>query len=91
MYSYRQAIMYAIEKGNKVLPDDEQIPHWFPYQLRHRASTATELAHSDEDAQALLGHKTVNMTKRYTHSQLTCREELARKRRNPFESENEES
>ena len=91
-YSYRQAIQHAIEKRNRLLPDEEKIPHWFPYQLRHSASTATELTHSDEDAQALLGHRTVNMTKRYTHSQLIRREELARNRRNPFlEIEGEES
>jgi integrase len=85
--AYRQAIEYAIAKGNRQLPSDEQIPHWYPYQLRHSASTATELAHSDEDAQALLGHRTVNMTKRYTHTQLARREALARNRKNPFESE----
>ena len=49
--------------------------------------SATELAHSDEDAQALLGHRTVNMTKRYTHTQLARREALARNRRNPFDAE----
>ena len=90
-YSYRQAIDYAIDKANRQLPEDEKIPHWYPYQLRHSASTATELAHSDEDAQALLGHRTVNMTKRYTHSQLIRREALARNRQNPFETEGENS
>jgi len=86
---YRQAIIHAIIKGNKVLPDGEKIPSWYPYQLRHSASTATELTHSDEDAQALLGHRTVNMTKRYTHTQLKRREKMARDRHNPFESEGE--
>ena len=86
---YRQAIEYAIDKGNRRLPEGEKIPHWYPYQLRHSASTATELAHSDEDAQALLGHKTVNMTKRYTKTQTKRREALARKRVNPFDEPNE--
>lgn len=89
--SYRQAIQHAIEKENRQLSDEEKIPHWFPYQLRHSACTAAELAHSDEDAQALLGHRTVNMTKRYTHSQLARREALARNRQNPFETDGEES
>ena len=89
--SFRQAVEHAIKKGNKVLPDDEKIPHWTPYQLRHSASTATELEYSDEDAQALLGHRTVNMTKRYTHSQLERREKLARNRCNPFDTEGSES
>jgi integrase len=88
-YSFRHAIEFAIAKGNKVLPDGEKIPHWFPYQLRHAAATAAELAHSDADAQALLGHRTVNMTKRYSKAQLAQREELARNRQNPFETEGE--
>jgi integrase len=85
--SYRQAIEHAITKGNKVLPEDKQIPHWYPYLLRNSAATATELAHSDEDAQALLGHTTVNMTKRYSKTQKTRREALARKRHNPFDTD----
>jgi len=87
--SYRTAIGHAIAKGNKVLPDDEKIPHWFPYQLRHAAATEMELAHGDSNAQALLGHRTVNTTKRYSKAQLTQREKLARNRRNPFESAGE--
>jgi len=89
--SYRQVVQNAIKKGNKVLPEGEKIPHWFPYQLRHSASTAAELTHSDEDAQALLGHRTVNMTKRYTHTQLKRREKMALNRRDPFEAEDEEN
>ena len=89
--SYRNAIKHAIEKGNKVLPDGEQIPHWFPYQLRHAAATDTELAYGDEGAQALLGHRTVNMTKRYSKAQLAQRETLARNRHNPFEAGSVES
>jgi integrase len=88
-HAYRNAVEYAIARGNKVLPDDEKIPHWFPYQLRHAAATAAELAHSDTEAQALLGHRTVNMTKRYSKAQLMQREELARNRKNPFEMESE--
>ena len=88
--SYRQAILHAITKGNKTLPDGEQIPHWYPYLLRNSAATATELEHSDEDAQALLGHKTVNMTKRYSKTQLKRREVMARNRRNPFESDSKD-
>jgi len=91
-YSYRQAIKYAIDKGNRQLKEGEtEIIHWFPYQLRHSASTAAELEHSDEDAQAMLGHKNVNMTKRYSKTQLKRRETLALIRRNPFETEDEES
>ena len=83
--SYRQAIEYAIAKGNRRLPDDEKIPHWFPYQLRHSACTAIELAYGDEDAQAAMGHTHVNMTKRYTKTQKKRREKLAKMRVNPFD------
>jgi integrase len=83
--SYRQAIRYAVRKANQGLPDGERIPYWYPYLLRNSAATATELAHSDEDAQALLGHRTVNMTKRYSKTQKARREALARKRQNPFD------
>jgi integrase len=89
--AYRNAIKHAITKGNKVLPEGEKIPHWFPYQLRHTAATETDLIHGDAGAQALMGHRTVNTTKRYSKAQLMQREALARNRRNPFEAENEKS
>ena len=85
--SYRQAIEYAIDKGNKALPADQKIPHWTPYQIRHTAATATELEIGLDASQALLAHKTANMTRRYSKAQLEKREELARQRRNPFFSE----
>jgi len=84
--SYRKAVEYAIRKGNQTLPDGEKIPHWTPYQLRHAAGTATEKALGLDKAQALLGHKTANMTKRYAHGQLAIAEAMARSRVNPFES-----
>jgi integrase len=84
LYSYRQAIEFAIAKGNKMLPDGEKIPHWYPYQLRHTAATDAENSYGDESAQALLGHRNVNMTKRYSKAQLNQREKLARDRQNPF-------
>lgn len=89
--SYRQAIEHAIAKGNRQLPEDERIPQWYPYLLRNSAATATELEHCDEDAQALLGHRHVNMTKRYSKTQLKRREALAQNRHNPFETQGRES
>jgi len=86
--SYRQAISHAIEKGNRELKDDEErIPHWYPYQLRHSAATKIETEIGLDEAQAQLGHKTANMTRRYSKAQLKIREELALNRRNPFENE----
>ena len=77
--SYRKAIEYAIKKGNKVLPEGEKIPHWYPYLLRNSAATAIELEHGLDEAQAQLGHTSANMTKRYSGAQLRHREKLARK------------
>ena len=84
-HSYYQAIEYAIKKGNKTLPEGEQIPHWFPYQIRHAAGTATEKTEGLDKAQALLGHRTANVTRRYAHSQLAIAEDMARNRVNPFD------
>jgi integrase len=84
--SYRQAIEYAIEKGNRQLPEDQQIPHWFPYLLRNAAATDIEMEHGLDASQAQLGHTTADMTKRYSRAQLRQREKLARNRRNPFQT-----
>jgi integrase len=81
---YRKAVQFGIAKANRQLPVEEQIPHWFPYQLRHAAITMTSLVHGKDAAQALAGHTSAVMTDNYDHSQLRKREKLARKRRNPF-------
>ena len=83
--SYRQAVEYAINKGNKELPEDERIPYWTPYQIRHTAATAMELEEGLDEAQALLDHSSANTTKRYAHGRLEKLKELARNRSNPFE------
>ena len=83
--SYRIAVLNAIKKGNRILPKDQQIPHWYPYLLRNSAATAIELEHGLDEAQAALGHTSANMTKRYSKAQLRQREKLAQNRRNPFE------
>jgi integrase len=84
--SYGKAVEYAIRKGNKNLPEDQKIPHWFPYQLRHSASTDIELEHGIDASQAMLGHRTANTTKRYSHGQLAKAEKIARNRQNPFDT-----
>ena len=82
--SYRQAVEYAIQKGNKTLPEGEQIPYWTPYQIRHTAATVMELEVGFDEAQTLLDHERPDSTARYTHARLKKLKELARKRRNPF-------
>jgi integrase len=88
-FSYRQAVEYAIEKANRHLPDGEKIPRWTPYQLRHSAGTVAEEGGGLDKAQALLGHKTPNVTRRYAHAQLAIAEDLARNRCNPFSQSDE--
>ena len=85
--SYRQAIQHAIDKGNRTLSDDEKIPRWYPYALRHTAATIVETEVGLDQASALLGHRTPQITRRYSKAQLSVRESLARNRRNPFEVE----
>ena len=55
------------------------------YQIRHAAGTATEKTEGLDKAQALLGHRTANVTRRYAHSQLAIAEDMARNRHNPFD------
>ena len=81
---YRKAIQFGIAKANKVLPDDEKIPKFHPYQLRHAAITKTSFENGKDAAQALAGHTSSKMTETYDHSQLKKWEWLARKRKNPF-------
>jgi len=80
--SYRNAVKYAIEKGNR---HGVEIPYWSPYLLRNSAATHIELEHDLDAAQAQLGHTTADMTKRYSKAQLKQREKLAHSRVNPFE------
>ena len=83
--SYRKAVGHAIRKGNKVLPQDQKIPKWSPYQLRHAQATALEKEGGLDVAQAVLRHTSTATTRRYAHGQLAIAESMARNRRNPFE------
>ena len=90
--TYRQAVEYAINKGNKVLPEEEQIPYWTPYQIRHTAATAMELEENFEASMILLDHEKPTTTARYTtQARLKKMKELARNRQNPFENPDETS
>ena len=83
--SYRKAILYAISKANKNSPPDQQIPHWTPYALRHSAGTRTEVEEGLDESQAVLGHTSADMTKRYAHGQQAIQRKVALKQVNPFE------
>ena len=91
--SYRKAIIHAIKKANKHLPEGEKIPHWFPYQLRHSTATALTkvLGKALAQAQAQLGHTKSKMTENYAKdATLEIMEELARNRRNPFDTDGQD-
>jgi integrase len=47
--------------------DDNDIPRWTSYQLRHTACTTIEATADIEVARAILGHSTVDTTAIYTH------------------------
>jgi len=86
--SYNQAITYAIQKANRHLAEGERpVPHWFPYQLRHSAGTETSRTQGKEKAQHLLTHASIETTDIYDDSGLEVREELARNRHNPFDTD----
>jgi integrase len=87
--TYRKAIVAAIKRANKKMPDGQKIPHWFPYQIRHSTSTAIEIAEGLDKSQAVLGHKTPNTTRIYSKGQLAIAEKVVRKLGNPFETGNE--
>jgi integrase len=56
--SYAQAIKRACREHN--------VPHWHPYQLRYTAGLRVRRQVGPDAAQALLGHRTVDMTEHYT-------------------------
>lgn len=64
LHTYNRAIKYAQRKARKA---GVQIPHWFPYQLRHASITATSLEHGSETASLVAGHKSQKTTAIYEH------------------------
>jgi integrase len=66
---------------------EKPVPHWFPYNLRHSAGTETTKAEGKEKARHLLTHASPLTTDIYDNSGLEVRQELARRRVNPFETE----
>jgi len=68
-YSYRRAITRATITANQHLPDNEKIPHWSPYQLRHAAITDIILQTGNRDiARAVAGQKSLTITQDYNHA-----------------------
>jgi len=64
------AVGKAIEKANRELPSDQQIPKWTVYQIRHTFATLATLRLGEEAAALLLGHSNPTyLRERYDHSQ----------------------
>lgn len=74
--SYRRAIARAAQKAN--------VPHWFPYQLRHTSATEVRKRFGLEAAQILLGHKNPSTTLIYVEPDVSEAEKLAGKIKDLF-------
>ena len=76
--SYRRAIDYAITKANRGREPDDQIPHWFPLQLRHSRATEVRKQFGLEAAQVSLGHAHANVTEIYAEKNLELAMQVAK-------------
>jgi integrase len=82
---YGKAIKKAIRSANRQLPSDQQIPHWFPYLLKHTATTKTTETEGLDVARAIAGQKSLGVAMIYNHADDTLAFNSAKKRTNPFE------
>jgi integrase len=77
--SYRRAIQYGIKAANRTSAASDQIPHWFPLQLRHSRATEVRKLFGLEGAQVALGHAHANVTEVYAEKNLALATEIARR------------
>ena len=84
--SYRLAVLRAIEKANRQLPEDQRIPDWTPYELRHSAASAISVELGGDAATSQLGHTSPTTTAIYLHREVEKLVKLAteREKHNPF-------
>lgn len=73
--SYRRAIEYGVAKAKKA---GVEIPHWHPYQLRHRHATDVRRKFGVEAAQVSLGHASGNVVEVYAEKNLDLAIKVAR-------------
>ena len=68
--SLRKAVLRAVERCNRerAKNDEQSIPAWFPYQLRHAAATRIRKEHGIEASRVLLGHTSAGMTEVYAEA-----------------------
>jgi hypothetical protein len=74
--SYRRTISYAI---NTAIKAGNNIPSWFPHQLRHTRGTEIRRLYGIEGAQLALGHSKANITEVYAERDLERAKRIARK------------
>lgn len=76
--SYRRAIRYAITKANKHRTEADQLPLWYPLQLRHSRATEIRKQFGLEAAQVALGHVHADVTQVYAERNLQAAIRIAR-------------
>jgi integrase len=79
--SYYRMVKYLIARANRA---GENIPPWFPYQIRHSAATADAMESILKLAQERLGHTTTKMTENYAQVKSILENMLALTQDNPF-------
>jgi integrase len=85
--SYRIAVLRAIEKANRRLPEEQLIPKWTPYELRHSGASAISVELGGEAVQLTMGHTSPTTTALYLHREVEKMTKLALERmsHSPFE------
>lgn len=72
--SYRRAITYGLRKARKMGVD---LPHWFPYQIRHTHGTEVRRMFGLEAAQVALGHASADVTQIYAERNMALATRIA--------------
>lgn len=62
----------GLAKAIRRVCDDNDIPRWTPYQLRHAACTTIEASSDPDTARAILGHASLDTTAIYMHRDATA-------------------
>jgi integrase len=89
--AYRTAVLRAIERANRQLPEGKKIPHWSPYSLRHTFATIAKKEVGLDKTGAVMGHTSTDMTERYAHRELELAKEAVRAQKNPFQSDDKKA
>lgn len=78
-YSYRQAIVRAVDKHNEEAEREvDKIQRFTPHQIRHAKGDEVREAYGVEAAQATLGHRSIDATQIYAKKSLELAKKVAR-------------